>query len=102
MDEFIDGLKYRTGAGSRIAYHWRPGHATRYYSTAKRIHLFTTPRGHYFCQEQETEPQSSETGPFGWVRLRPIDTAEALRLYLEADHKLIALDQAFPGMEIDA
>jgi hypothetical protein len=102
MEEVIGGLRYRTRYGVRIAYHWRPGHATRYYSTARRIHLFVTKRGNYFCQEQETEPESSETGPFGWTRIRVLSTAEALRLYLEAEHKLVPMQDAFPRVEIEA
>ncbi len=102
MEMMADGRWYRTATGSLIAYAWRPGHATRYYSTARRVHLFTTPRGRYFCQEQETEPESNNTGPFGWTRLRVLAPAEALRLYLAAEHKLIAMERAFPGIETEA
>jgi hypothetical protein len=102
MDLVIGGRQYRTAAGIRIAYHWYAGHASRYYSSARRVHLFLTGRGNYFCQEQETEPESSETGPFGWTRLVPLSPGDALRLYAGADHKLIALDAAFPGVEIEA
>lgn len=102
MELVTDGRRYRTDASVRVAYHWCPGHATRYSCSARRIHLFRTPRGHYFCQEQETEPESSEIGSFGWTRLRIVDLAEALRLYLDSGHKLIAMEEAFPGLEIDA
>ncbi len=101
MERVIDGLQYRTGAGRRIAYDWRPGYEFRYYSTAYRLHLFVTPRGNYFCQEQETEPDSNEAGRFAWIRLRTLTRGEALWLYHEAKHKLLGIAEAFPG-EIEA
>ena len=64
-----EGRRYSTSAARQIAYTWTPGHETRYYSTARRIHLFVTSKGNYFCQEQETMAESDEIGPFGWSRL---------------------------------
>jgi len=102
MSAIIGGQQYITHSATRIAYHWRPGRALRYYSTARRIHLFLTSRGNYFCQEQETEPESNDAGAFGWTRLVPLSPAEALRLYLDAYHKLMERERAFPGIDIEA
>ena len=101
VDVVVEGLRFRTGNATLIAYHWQRGAERLFYSNAKRIHLFRTAKGNYFCQEQET-PEASEYGnSFGGPRVRPLTKERALDYYSRSDKRFVPLTDAFPGVDID-
>jgi hypothetical protein len=102
MSCVLAGRRYSTSAARQIAYTWMPGLETRYYSTARRLHLFVTNKGNYFCLEQETMAESDEIGPFGWSGIRPLTHDEALDVFLSASQRLATVEEAFGDSDIDA
>lgn len=101
VDVIVDGMRFRTDHATLIAYHWRQGPEALYYSNAKRIHLFRTQKGNYFCQEQET-PETSEYGnSFGPPRVRLLKKERALDLYSYCAKRFVPLELAFPGTDVE-
>jgi hypothetical protein len=100
-DAIVDGMRFRTETATLLAYHWLRGAERLFFSNAKRVHLFRTPKGNYFCQEQET-PEASEFGnSFGHARIRPLTPERAVEMYSRCEKRFVPVELAFPGMDID-
>lgn len=101
VDLVLGGMRFRTDHATLLAYHWQRGSERLFYSNARRVYLFRTVRGNYFCQEQET-PEASECGnSFGPARVRVLSAAQAFELYSRCDKRFVPLDLAFPGLDVD-
>ena len=101
VDVICGGMRFRTENATLLAYHWQRASERLYYSNAKRIYLFRTLKGNYFCQEQET-PEASEYGnSFGPARVRPMGMAKAFDLYSCCVKRFVPVELAFPDFDVD-
>jgi len=95
IDEVVGGKHYRTKTADLLAFDADIDYDRK--STQKRFTLFKTPKGNYFLVTEKFKCLDLRDE----ARVKPLSKNKALESFWRFSDKVVPLEEAFPGVEIE-